>query len=78
MVSLGTARDWLIVRGTALGLSECGWRVLPPITITDVGFGSRGDTWSYVLLGSQERLRVERGLGEGMQRVRVVDLARNL
>ena len=41
VVALRAAGDWLALRNTALGLSECGWRVLPPITITDAGFGRR-------------------------------------
>jgi hypothetical protein len=39
VVALWAARDWLTLRSAVLGLSECGWRVLPPVTITDAGFG---------------------------------------
>jgi hypothetical protein len=39
VVALRASGDWLALWNTPLGLSECGWRVFPPITITNAGFG---------------------------------------
>lgn len=76
MVALGTMGDWLALRDTTLGLG--GWRIFASIAIAGVGLGMLRVAWSCVLRGPQERLRIDRRLTQGVDRVRIVDPARDL
>jgi hypothetical protein len=68
--------DWLALRDTTLGLG--GWRIFASIAIAGVGLGMLRVAWGCVLRGPQERLRIDRRLTQGVDRVRIVDPARDL